>query len=373
MNNNMKFLRVAFVAIILNISLFASSVFAQGDISLHLGDEAPALQYSKWIKGTPIEGFKKDGLYVMEFWATWCGPCIGSMPHLSDLADQYKDKATFISANVWEKVGDKPYESALPNVIKFVDGNAKNMRFNVIADNNEQYLFKTWLQAAGIRGIPSTFVVHKGKIVWIGHPMKLDEVLAQIVAGNYDFAANKEAYEKHVEAQAQSEAEQRKLYKPLIDAREAKDYKRMLVVIDSMQKVSPEMKANLSASKFMALLNTDQGAALAFAKQQVAENPRAGADLALTLSSSEGLSKELYQFGAEQLKNFPNTNSMVPHVQATLHAQAGDYADAAAAEQKAIELVKAELKNPQFEGRVFAHTLTDYENKLKEYQSKTKN
>lgn len=33
-----------------------------------------------------------------------------------------------------------------------------------------------WLKAAGIAGIPTTFVVSKGKIVWIGHPIKLDSI-----------------------------------------------------------------------------------------------------------------------------------------------------------------------------------------------------
>lgn len=42
-------------------------------------------------------------MHVLEYWATCCGPCIAAMPHLSDLADKYKDKDTFIGGNVFEK------------------------------------------------------------------------------------------------------------------------------------------------------------------------------------------------------------------------------------------------------------------------------
>ena len=36
-------------------------------------------------------------MYVVEFWATWCGPCIVMMPHMSHLQQEYRDKGvTFI-------------------------------------------------------------------------------------------------------------------------------------------------------------------------------------------------------------------------------------------------------------------------------------
>lgn len=360
------------LALILTSGICSLRVQAQKSQKLLLGDNAPVLTYSKWIKGTPIATLEKDQVYVLEFWATWCGPCIAAMPHLSDLADKYQGKATFISANVWEKTGEKPYESALPNVIRFVEGNAKNMRFNVIADNNAQDLFNNWLKAAGVRGIPSTFVLQNGKIVWIGHPMKLEEVLPSILDGSYDLAAARAEYESAQSAQESQQAAQMKLYKPLIDAREAKDYKRMLVVIDSMGASSPEMKKSLENQRMIALMHTDEAEALRLAKAKVAADPTAGADIALTLSGTEGLSKEFYQFGADQLKDFPNSHSMVVHIVAQLQARAGDYTSAVASQQKAIDMAKEELKNPEFEGRVFEYTITDYESKMKEYQSKIK-
>ena len=45
------------------------------------------------------------------------------------------------------------------------------------------------MKAAEENGIPTAFVVKDGKIAWIGHPMRLDEPLTKITAGDWDATA----------------------------------------------------------------------------------------------------------------------------------------------------------------------------------------
>lgn len=153
--------------------------YAQGDITLHIGDKAPVLRVSNWVKGEPILDYKKGTVYVIEFWATWCLPCKAAMPHLSGLAKRYKDNVVVVGVDVME--GRKVTRE---NIISFVDSMGSQMNYTVaIQDSN--YAERDWLEASGENlryGIPRTFVVDgNGRLAWIGHPSKLGCVLPKIV------------------------------------------------------------------------------------------------------------------------------------------------------------------------------------------------
>lgn len=102
-------------AALLTVATFSlSNVYAQNApaarsterpaITLKVGDAAPPIVAEKWIKGKAIPKFEKGRVYVMEFWATWCGPCRASMPHLSEVARKFKKDADVISFNVKELI-----------------------------------------------------------------------------------------------------------------------------------------------------------------------------------------------------------------------------------------------------------------------------
>ncbi len=150
--------------------------------TLKVGDKAPPIKVGKWIKGEPITKLEADKVYVIEFWATWCGPCKMSIPHLTELAKKYKGKVTFAGISIWERGGD---------VAAFVKNMGDKMDYNVATDASNDYMANAWMAAAGQRGIPSAFVIGKdNKILWIGHPMgDLDKVLGQVLEGKYNAAA----------------------------------------------------------------------------------------------------------------------------------------------------------------------------------------
>jgi thiol-disulfide isomerase/thioredoxin len=165
---------------------------------LGLGSAAPKLEVKEFVKGEPVKAFEKGKTYVVEFWATWCGPCRTSIPHVTKLQKQYKD-VVFIGVSIWEHDQSK--------VKDFVKEMGDKMDYRVATDavpegakGDAGAMAKTWMDAAGQEGIPAAFIVNgEGKVAWIGHPTRLDKPLAQIVEGKYDLQAV-------VEEQKQEEA-----------------------------------------------------------------------------------------------------------------------------------------------------------------------
>src|SRR4051812_29459821 len=157
--------------------------------TLKVGDPAPPLKVSNWMQGQAVKEFTKGNVYVVEFWATWCGPCIVMMPHLAELQAEYKEKGVtvvgFTSKDDRGNVRDK--------VAEFVKARGPKLNYAFAyaddADTNDAYM-----KASGQGGIPCTFVVGKdGRLAYIGHPMYLDLVLPKVVAGTW--VAEKDAPE----------------------------------------------------------------------------------------------------------------------------------------------------------------------------------
>lgn len=157
---------------------------------LNIGDPAPPIRVQSWIKGPPVQRFERGKVYVVDFWATWCRPCIASMPHLSDLAHQYKDQVTFLAIDVWEDKVESP--ASLKRIRSFIDSMGKKMNFTVAVDDSN-FMAHHWIEASGQNSIPSDFVVNaQSKIVWIGNPVNLDTILPRVLNKTWDIRNAKE-------------------------------------------------------------------------------------------------------------------------------------------------------------------------------------
>lgn len=352
----------------LNRAGYLLIVLALGSLSfaeLKIGDNAPDLRTDRWLKGTPVKGFKRGNVYVLEFWATWCGPCKAAMPHLTELAKTYGDKATFVGVNIWEDSHAKPGENLDAKVDRFMAESGSMMGYNVCAGSKDGYMVKSWMNAAGQAGIPATFVVDQdGKVAWIGHPLNLEEPLKQIIAGKFDRGAYRKEFEAKQQASSAAMKPLQDAMKPVTDAMAAKKYDEAIAAAESGMTKLPQYGFVLAGLKFQALYAKNPELAYQEA-QKVVDDWNQGYGVMETFLMKDDLDKKFYQVALEiaqnQYKQKPQVSSRLALIAMAYH-KLGDASKAVEYQQRFIDTFK-----PSKDNQVI---LQELRKTLEEYRSK---
>ncbi|SMC48591.1 redoxin family protein [Pedobacter africanus] len=305
-------------------------------VTLKVGDQAPALVAEKWIKGNPVKEFEKGRVYVMEFWATWCGPCRASMPHLSEIARKYKKDADVISFNVKELIAAKNKDGDyISKVERFVKRLGDGMDYAVAADVRENVMWDTWLAASGMYGIPAAYIIDKdGRIAWIGHPASLEDPLEMVIAGTY----NEEGKAQLAEKVKANKEKVKGMNEALKTAEEAKDYKKAANIVDQLMAASPG-SGYLAAKKYKYLEQSDVKKAHAYALEALKtyENDP------LTLQSISGQIGTDYKLALKLMqKAAAKCDSEDPYAVANLakaYYKAGELTKAIETQQRVIDIL----------------------------------
>ena len=179
---NTHLLKIAII-----VQIFATSVIAQeistekvkevlvmnlmGEQTL-IGQAAPELGIEKYLQAP--EGKKslsalKGKVVVLEFWATWCAPCVAAIPHLNQLNEEFRDKQVqFIS------ITDEGEDVIAPFLKR------QEMKSWIGLDTD-----RSIFEAYGVKGIPRTFLIdQKGIIAASLHPAGLSsDMIEKVIAG----------------------------------------------------------------------------------------------------------------------------------------------------------------------------------------------
>ena len=132
-----------------------------------LGQKSPELQVEKWLSKEP----DRNGKFVLiDFWATWCGPCRKAIPELNAIHKKYGNKLVVIGLS--DEKEEKVRGMKDPKIEYFSAIDTK----------------KRTKKAVEVQGIPHVMIMDpQGIVRWEGYPLLeghelTDKVVADILA-----------------------------------------------------------------------------------------------------------------------------------------------------------------------------------------------
>ena len=154
------------------VNLMVTAALAFG-APLKIGDRAPELAIETLLKGPTDNDLSWEALKgqatVLEFWATWCGPCVAAIPHFNELAEEFSDQPIrFLSITDEEESIIEPFLDSQP-----ISG--------WVGLDLDRSVFRDY----AVLGIPATVMVDKeGVIQAVTHPQHVTRAaLLDLVAG----------------------------------------------------------------------------------------------------------------------------------------------------------------------------------------------
>jgi len=140
-----------------------------------LNEKAPAFALVD-LSGKKVDlGDLQGKVVVVDFWATWCGPCKASFPGMQKMVNKYKDdpNVKFVFVDTWERGDGKE-----KNAAEFIDKN--KYTFHVLMDNDDKVVaeFK-------VDGIPTKFVIDKRGMIRfksVGYDGSEDKLMNELSA-----------------------------------------------------------------------------------------------------------------------------------------------------------------------------------------------
>lgn len=320
-----------------------------------VGQAAPPLQVEKWLAGSAVDQLEKGKVYVIDIWAPWCGPCIGGFPGLSKLQSRFEKQGLVVIG----LTGKDDYGSTLEAAEKVIREKSGQIKYTMAWDK-EGRTYKEWMAIESTSGWPWCFVVGKdGRIAYIGHPSRLEEVVPEIIEGKYDMAAAEAKYLARAKAIAAS--------KQFYALASEKKYEEALKQYDEIHRLDKSVALDYAQAKlqilFVRLSRIDE--ALTFAtslKDSVVDSPGVVYRIVEYLLDPSRpvaerrlpVAEELAKAYQQQFKDDPGSYALLARV----CAAKGDYAGAVKQQQTAVD------KAPEGAKAEFQKALDEYKKKL---------
>lgn len=163
--------------VFLLISMFWSSIlFSQKQIAV--GDKAPEIYVSDYIENIPSDKSVTGKYILLEFWTTWCAPCLGAVPHLNNLKEKYNERQDIVFLSMTYEEPEKVMRTL------------KRVPFKtcVVTDQTKATLKNFGVEIDNSITVPRTILIdNKGIVKWIGNPYHLtDSIFNGFVNDKYN-------------------------------------------------------------------------------------------------------------------------------------------------------------------------------------------
>ncbi len=124
------------------------------------------INITDFIHNTPNNKSFENKFIVIEFWATWCGPCLDAVPHLNKLQEKFKSNNDLVFISMTDEKPEK------------IQATLDRIDFNtiVVSDQSKKTHKDLEVEKNGVMMIPLTILIdNNGNVKWRGYPEELNE------------------------------------------------------------------------------------------------------------------------------------------------------------------------------------------------------
>jgi uncharacterized protein (TIGR03435 family) len=124
------------------------------------------INITDFIHNIPNNKSFEDKFIVIEFWATWCGPCLDAVPHLNELQEKFKSNNDLVFISMTDENPEK-IQATLDRI---------DFKTIVVSDQSKKTHKDLQVEKDGVMMIPLTVLIdNNGNVKWKGHPEELNE------------------------------------------------------------------------------------------------------------------------------------------------------------------------------------------------------